>query len=114
MAQNHDLESKRKDFKFAVIDDNMKTELRNSHFIFGNQTLNYQTASQTQFKELDKNKINRPCHSANPSTRAMSYKPGNDKVEYISESQIKYSTPKINSDFNRFYFKFYLNFLEMN
>ena len=95
MAQNTDLESKRTNFKMVYLDENLKNELRNSHFTMGNSGPKFTTAFQTDFVNYEnKNSINIKNDSSHKELNKISnYKMGNDKVEYNTESQLKYITP---------------------
>jgi hypothetical protein len=90
MAQNSDLEARRKDFKMVHLDENLKNELRTSHFILGNSTPSYQTVFQTQFNKNDLNDQNKNLFSHNTTQKALGHKMGNDKIEYTSETHLKY------------------------
>lgn len=94
MAQNLDLEARRKDFKMVHLDENLKNELRTSHFILGNSAPSYQTVFQSQFynkKENSDNKFNSLSH--HNTQKSLGHKMGNDKIEYNSETHLKYVSP---------------------
>lgn len=92
MAQNMDLEARRKDFKMVYLDENLKNELRTSHFLLGNSNPNYQTVFQSQFyAKNNENKFNSNPHLN--GHKPMGHKMGSDKIEYNSESHIKFASP---------------------
>lgn len=92
MAQNMDLEARRKEFKMVHLDENLKNELRTSHFLLGNSTPSYQTVFRSQFyAKNNENNFNSNAQ-AHPN-KPMGHKMGNDKVEYNSESHLKYAAP---------------------
>ena len=92
MAQNMDLGERRKDFKMVHLEEKLKNELRTSHFLLGNSTPSYQTAFQSQFyAKNNENKFNSSAH-AHPN-KPMGHKMRNDKVEYNSETHVKYASP---------------------
>lgn len=90
MAQNTDLEARRKDFRMVHLDENLKNELRTSHFLLGNSTPSYETVFQSQFyAKNSENKFNSTAHPHKP----MGHKMGKDKVDYNSETHVKYASP---------------------
>lgn len=97
MAQNMDLEARRKDFKMVHLDENLKNELRNSHFLLGNSAPNYQTAFQSQFCAKSPNNENKFMSTIHHPHKPMGHKMGNDKIEYNSESHMKFITPMAHS-----------------
>lgn len=98
MSQNIDLEARRKDFKMVHIDQNLKNELRNSHFHMGHFKSNFNTAFQSQFQPRDENNDNKN-NMVNPNTnKTFSHKMGSDKVTYNSETHMKYISPILNKN----------------
>ena len=91
MSQNANLEARRKDFRMVHMDDNLKNELRKSHFLFGNFNTNYNSAFQSDYQQkksvgnFDKNYEN--------VNKKVSHKMGSDKVAYMSESHNKFISP---------------------
>lgn len=78
------------------LDENLKNELRTSHFRLGNSDPNFQTVSQSHFYPKSggiENKLNSAHVTPN---KLMGHKMGNDKVEYNSESHMKFTTPNQN------------------
>jgi len=110
MAQNSDLEARRKDFKMVHLDENLINELRTSHFFLGNSTTSYKTVFQSQFyAKNNENNCNAAAHLN--SHKPMGHKMGNDKIEYNSETHIKYTLPTLARNLNQNqYFNFFSNF----
>ncbi len=90
MSQNMDLEARRKDFKMVHLDETLKNELRTSHFLMGNSTPSYQTAFQSHYYPM--NSGHNAAVMFNPH-KPMGHKMGNDKVDYNSETHVKYVAP---------------------
>ena len=102
MSQNMDLEARRKDFKMVHLDENLKNELRRSHFLMGNFSPNYNTAFQSQFQQRD----NTVDHTANKlialNNKSYSHKMGSDRIVYNSETHMKYISPEMNRNNSTF------------
>jgi hypothetical protein len=92
-----DLECRRKDFHLVQIDQNLKNELRNSHFHMGNFNSNFYTTFQTQFQQGNENPNNSLNKFISPN-KISSHKVGNDKVYYETETQIKFTSPNLNKN----------------
>jgi hypothetical protein len=93
MSQNADLAARRKDFKMVHLDENLKNELRKSHFIIGNSNPNYITTFNSQFK--DKGFISDNLNNKNITANNRGYKNifGTERVIYTSESHNKFNNP---------------------
>jgi hypothetical protein len=110
MAQNSDLEARRKDFKMVHLDENLKNELRTSHFLLGNSITSYKTVFQSQFYvKNNENNCNAAAHLN--SHKPMGHKMGNDKIEYNSETHMKYTLPTLDPTLSQnqyfIFFKFF-------
>jgi hypothetical protein len=95
MSQNADLAARRKDFKMVNLDENLKNELRKSHFIIGNSNPNYTTTFNSHYKEKEKGfKENNLIIKKNVANKTNSNNIfGSDRVIYTSESHNKYMLP---------------------
>ena len=96
MSKNADLEARRKDFKMVHLDENLKNELRKSHFIMGSFTPNYNTTFNCEFNKKDfvDNNLNNKNKANN--IKSEGHKMGIDKVIYKSETHNKFIAPDIN------------------
>ena len=83
----------------ATLDENLKNELRKSHFVLGNFAPNFNTSFRREYydksKMLPKNgtefsKIERKLRSQN-------FEFGSDKPDYLSETASKYIIPPLNN-----------------
>jgi hypothetical protein len=97
MSQNMDLEARRKDFQMVQIDQNLKNEFGNSHFHMGNYKSNFYTSFQTQYQQTNENQ-NISLNKFISPNKFSSYKVGNDKVYYETETQIKFLSPNLNKN----------------
>ena len=100
MSQNADLEARRKDFRMVHLDENLKNELRKSHFHFGNNNTSYNTAFQTDYQK--KNPIPNFDKNYENVNKKVSHKMGSDKVTYMSETHNKFVSPAMNRTTNGF------------
>lgn len=97
MHQNTDLEARRKDFKMVCIDQNLKNELRNSHFKMGHFQTNFKTSFQSQYQPFDEV----PDNSGNlfsQNNKKYSHKMGSDRITYNSETHIKFISPQMDKN----------------
>jgi hypothetical protein len=87
-----------KSFEIAKLDDAIKNDLRKSHFIMGNHEPVYQTIFQQEYYDKSKRNRNKAADSENieRALRSHNYSLGSDKVIYKSETQEKYTAPKLN------------------
>ena len=90
MSQNINLEAKRKDFRMVHVNQNLKDELRNSHFHMGHFKTNFNTATHSQFQQRDKLP---DTNNFAANNRKCAHKMGSDKVVYDSEQNIKFISP---------------------
>jgi len=95
MAQNSDLESRRKDFQKSTFDENLKYESVNSHFKMGNASPSLQTMFQSQFYgKITDNKLTfNPNSPLSPNRSKIGHRMGIDKIEYNTEAASKFLSP---------------------
>ena len=86
-------------FQVAKLESKLKNDLRDSHFSFGNFPRSLLTNNQLDFNNksgYDKNSSNL---SFDPKTlRSHNHKLGYDNIEYISETQSRFSKPSNSKD----------------
>ena len=96
MEQSRNIQSA--GYRAVSLDQNVKNELRKSHFIFGNNEPNYNTTSNQTY--YDKTKIfnaqNVDFHGVERGLRKHNYVLGDDKPDYQSETQDKFKIPAVN------------------
>lgn len=84
----------------SSLDPNIKSDLRKSHFILGNNRPNYETSFNAEF--YDKSKLmpkqDKNLENIGKSLRAHNYEFGDDKLDYLSENAARYGKPLINKD----------------
>lgn len=102
MSQNSDLESRRKDFKMVHLDENLKCELRKSHFLMGNFTPSYSTVFQSEYQKKNASNNNLENKNIANTNKSYSHKMGSDKVTYTSESHNKFISPAMNRTLGAF------------
>lgn len=90
--QNNSI-SKLHHYERTGLDENLKNDLRKSHFILGQQETNYQSESKKEFTEK---KILKPLKFDNNTLRSHSYNLGNDSVNYVTETHEKFISPIVN------------------
>lgn len=83
----------------ATLDENVKKDLRRSHFVLGNAPPDSQTIYKEEY--YDKSAQNKPDGNVDfknieRKLRATSYVLGNDVPDYISEHADRYKKPPIN------------------
>ena len=96
MSQNADLEARRKDFKMVHLDENLKNELRKSHFLMGNFNPNYNTAFKSEFQKKEYTYNQTENRKIANNNKSYSHKMGSDRVTYVSETHNKYISPEMN------------------
>lgn len=96
MSQNSDLEARRKDFQMLKLDENLKKELRESHFLLGNFQPNYNTVFQSEYTKKKVPFNNSENKSFANNNKAYSHKMGSDRITYNSESHTKFISPAMN------------------
>ena len=84
----------------SSLDPNIKSDLRKSHFILGNNRPNYETSFNAEF--YDKSKLmpkqDKNLENIGKSLSAHNYEFGDDKLDYLSENAARYGKPLINKD----------------
>lgn len=75
------------------IDQNLKNELRNSHFHMGHYKSNFSTLNQSQFQPKDETVDNSMNKLIAENNKSYSHKMGTDKIVYDSESHVKFISP---------------------
>jgi hypothetical protein len=88
-------------FKPAMLDENVKNDLRRSHFVLGNALPDSQTIYKEEY--YDKSAHAKPdagvdFKNIERKLRATSYVLGNDVPDYISEHADRYKTPPLNGN----------------
>ena len=86
------------DARPARLDENVKKDLRSSHFVFGNDEPQYQTMFQRDYYDKSKlnNRDNVDFKGVERGLRATNYVLGDEKPNYLSETAEKYTIPPLN------------------
>jgi hypothetical protein len=77
----------------ASLDENLKLDLRSSHFILGQEPVNYQSEYKKYFSERNMT-FGSPSFKNNNS-RHHNYSLGSEPVNYTTETHEKFISPKI-------------------
>lgn len=94
MEQSRNIQSA--GYRAVSLDQKVKDDLRKSHFIFGNNDPSYKTTSQQTFYDKTKmhNVLNVDFKGVERGLRATNYVLGDDRPDYVSETQDKFRIPK--------------------
>ena len=82
-----------KRYERACLDEGLKNDLRSSHFILGQEPINYQSEYKRDFSERNMTYASPSLNKNN--LRNHNYSLGNEPVNYITETQDKFISPKI-------------------
>ena len=85
-----------KRYERASLDENLKNDLRKSHFNLGNDDMNYQSEYTRDYAE--KKNIDASPIRVNQNIRSHNYNLGSDPVNYVTETHDKFNLPNIDKN----------------